>query len=61
MSATGLTFRDGQPEPSYKHRLLLMLEEFPSNGKLEILQESLAFLPGYGIKACLICRDINQL
>ena len=61
MSATGFTFRDGQPEPSYKHRLLLMLDEFPSNGKLEILQESLAFLPGYGIKAYLICQDINQL
>jgi type IV secretion system protein VirD4 len=61
MSATGLTFRDGQPNPSYRHRLLLMLDEFPSNGKLEILQESLAFLPGYGIKAYLICQDINQL
>jgi type IV secretion system protein VirD4 len=61
MSATGLTFKDSQPEPSYKHRLLLMLDEFPSNGKLEILQESLAFLPGYGIKAYLICQDINQL
>jgi type IV secretion system protein VirD4 len=61
MSATGFTFRDGQPEPSYKHQLLLMLDEFPGNGKLEILQESLAFLPGYGIKAYLICQDINQL
>jgi type IV secretion system protein VirD4 len=38
-----------------------MLDEFPSLGKLDILQESLAFLPGYGIKAYLIARDINQL
>jgi hypothetical protein len=38
-----------------------MLDEFPSLGRLDILQESLAFLPGYGIKAYLIAQDINQL
>jgi type IV secretion system protein VirD4 len=38
-----------------------MFDEFPSLGKLDILQESLAFLPGYGIKAYLIAQDINQL
>ncbi|WP_028389294.1 type IV secretory system conjugative DNA transfer family protein, partial [Legionella fairfieldensis] len=45
----------------YKHRLLCMIDEFPSLGKLEILQESLAFVAGYGIKFYLICQDINQL
>lgn len=45
----------------YKHRLLWMFDEFPSVGKLEILQESLAFVAGYGIKFYLICQDINQL
>ncbi len=39
----------------------MMLDEFPSLGKLEILQESLAFVAGYGIKCYLICQDINQL
>lgn len=47
--------------PLYKHRLLAMLDEFPSLGKLEILQESLAFVAGYGIKFYLICQDLNQL
>jgi type IV secretion system protein VirD4 len=37
-----------------------MIDEFPALGKLEILQESLAFV-GYGIKCCLISQDINQL
>lgn len=46
---------------NYKHRLLCMLDEFPSLGKLEILQESLAFVAGYGMKFYLICQDINQL
>lgn len=45
----------------YKHRLLGMIDEFPSLGKLSILQESLAFVAGYGIKFYLICQDINQL
>jgi type IV secretion system protein VirD4 len=56
-----MIFANGRPIAHYKHRLLLMLEEFPSLGKLEILQESLAFLAGYGIKCYLICQDINQL
>ena len=60
LSATGLSFEGGMPKPNFSHRLLLMLDEFPSLGKLDILQESLAFLPGYGIKAYLIAQDINH-
>ena len=56
-----MEFEKGRPKANYKHRLLVMLDEFPSLGKLEILQESLAFLAGYGIKFYLICQDINQL
>lgn len=61
LNADKLDFKDGAPVASYKHRMLMMLDEFPSLGKLEILQESLAFLAGYGIKCYLICQDINQL
>ena len=59
--ADRLSFDQGRPVALYKHRLLAMLDEFPSLGKLEILQESLAFLAGYGIKCYLICQDLNQL
>ena len=59
--ADKMLFEKGQAVKSYKHRLLMMLDEFPALGKLEILQESLAFLAGYGIKCYLICQDINQL
>ncbi len=61
LSAQGLTISEGIPKASYKHRLLLMLDEFAALGKLDILQESLAFLRGYGIKCYLICQDITQL
>jgi len=59
--ADRMEFKDGRPKPHYKHRLLMMLDEFPSLGKLEIMQESLAFVAGYGIKCYLIVQDINQL
>lgn len=59
--ADGLTFENGRAKAHYKHRMLMMLDEFPSLGKLQILQESLAFVAGYGIKCYLICQDINQL
>ena len=59
--ADKLDFENGRPKPSYKHRLLAMIDEFPALGKLQILQESLAFVAGYGIKCYLITQDINQL
>lgn len=59
--ADSMDFEKGRPKPHYKHRLLMMLDEFPSLGKLEIMQESLAFVAGYGIKCYLIVQDINQL
>ena len=59
--ADKMDFEGGRPVAHYKHRLLMMLDEFPSLGKLEIMQESLAFVAGYGIKCYLICQDINQL
>ncbi|NQY74787.1 MAG: type IV secretory system conjugative DNA transfer family protein, partial [Candidatus Margulisbacteria bacterium] len=45
----------------YKHRLLLMLDEFPSLGKMEEFERALAFISGYGIKAYIITQDLNQI
>jgi len=56
-----MDFRNGAPAPSYRHRLLLMLDEFPSLGRLDFFQTQLAFLAGYGIKAYLIAQDLSQL
>jgi type IV secretion system protein VirD4 len=54
-------FEGGQPAKSYEQRLLLMLDEFPTFGRLEVFQEALAFIAGYGMKAYLIMQDIAQL
>ena len=56
-----MEFKDGKSVAGYKHRLLLMIDELPSLGKLEILQTSLAFIAGYGLKAYLITQDLGQL
>lgn len=44
-----------------KHRLLLMLDEFPALGKLEFFENALGFIAGYGLKAVLISQSINQI
>jgi type IV secretion system protein VirD4 len=56
-----LEFENGKSVKTYRHRMLLMLDEFTSLGRLGIFQESLAFMGGYGIKAYIIIQDITQL
>lgn len=56
-----MAFEGGTQADIYKHRLLLLLDEFPSLGKLDIFAESLAYLAGYNIKVYLICQDVTQL
>lgn len=56
-----MTFANGQSVEGYAHRLLLMIDEFPALGKLDVFQEALAFIAGYGLKAYLIAQDLSQL
>ena len=45
----------------HRHRLLLMLDEFPALGRLDFFESALAFMAGYGIKALLIAQSLNQI
>jgi len=56
-----MEFADGASKASYKHRLLLLLDEFTSLGKLPIMEKALAYIAGYGGKVYLIVQDITQL
>lgn len=56
-----MTKRNGRTQKHYRHRLLLMLDELPAFGKLEVLEKGLATCAGYGIKAYLITQDLRQL
>ena len=44
-----------------RHRLLLMLDEFPALGRLDFFESALAFMAGYGIKSILIAQSLNQI
>ncbi len=44
-----------------KQRLLMMMDEFTSIGKLQALEDSIAYVGGYGIKIYLIVQDTEQL
>ena len=46
---------------SKRHRLLLMLDEFPALGRLDFFESALAFMAGYGLKAFLIAQSLNQI
>ncbi len=44
-----------------RHKLLLMLDEFPALGRLDFFESQLAFMAGYGIRSFLIAQSLNQL
>ena len=44
-----------------RHKLLMMLDEFPALGRLDFFETSLAFLAGYGVRVFLIAQSLNQI
>lgn len=56
-----MKFEGGKSIEGYKHRLLLMIDELPSLRKLDVLQDGLAYIAGYGLKAVMIIQDMIQL
>jgi len=44
-----------------RHRVLLMLDEFPALGRLDFFESALAFMAGYGLQAFLIAQSLNQI
>jgi len=58
---TTLAYKDGRAVSANRHPLLLMLDEFPTLGHLAVLGEALSLIAGYGIRACLVAQDLNQI
>jgi type IV secretion system protein VirD4 len=52
---------DGTGPTGRKHKLLMMLDEFPALGRLDFFETSLAFMAGYGVRAFLIAQSLNQI
>lgn len=55
------------PEQDYRnevkppHKLLMLLDEFPAIGKIEVLETAAGFVAGYGMKLMLINQSLDQL
>lgn len=60
-AADRLIEKGGRMESVAKHPLLLLLDEFPSLGKMDVFQDTIAFLAGYNVKLYLITQDKSQL
>ena len=56
-----MDFERGRAVAHYRHRLLLLIDEFASLARLPVIEEGLAIMAGYGIKAMLIVQDLQQL
>lgn len=56
-----MEFKDGASVAGYKHKLLMLLDEFTSLGKLPVMEKGIAYVAGYGIKLYLIVQDTKQL
>ncbi|WP_426727558.1 type IV secretory system conjugative DNA transfer family protein [Enterobacter cloacae complex sp. 288G10] len=51
---------DGSDGIERRHKLLLMLDEFPALGRLDFFETALAFMAGYGIRDS-IAQSLNQI
>jgi type IV secretion system protein VirD4 len=61
LNQIGRRLTEDLPREDKRHRLLLMLDEFPALGRLDFFESALAFMAGYGIKSFLISQSLNQI
>jgi type IV secretion system protein VirD4 len=47
--------------PEKRHKLLCLIDEFPSLKRMDLFADALSYMGSYGIKAYLIAQDIRQI
>lgn len=45
----------------FKHRLLMLMDEFPAIGKMELLEKGIGYVAGYGMKMIIVVQSLQQL
>ncbi len=50
-----------EDDPAVQHRVLMLLDEFPTIGALPHLAKAFAFVAGYGLRIALVLQDPPQL
>jgi type IV secretion system protein VirD4 len=61
LNQIGRRLTEELPTSRLRHRMLLMLDEFPALGRLDFFETTLAFMAGYRLKALLIAQSLNQI
>jgi len=59
-----LTERTHTPDGSEvrnRHRLLLMIDEFPTLKQMDVFADALSYMAGFGLKAYLVAQDVRQI
>jgi len=52
---------NGQPKRPWRHRTLMMLDEFASLGRIKEIPLALSRIAGYGVQLALIIQDMSQI
>src|SRR5215471_7176539 len=52
---------EGAVQICNRHRLLFLIDEFPSLKQMEVFADALSYMAGYGLKSYLITQDIRQI
>ena len=55
-----MTKNNTQAKAPQRHQLLMLLDEFPTLGRLTFFETELAYMAGYGIRALMIAQSLNQ-
>jgi type IV secretion system protein VirD4 len=61
---TGRTLMESQTEVGgreKRHRLVLVLDEFPMLGRMDFFETMMGAMAGYGLKAYLVCQSPNHI
>lgn len=48
-------------DPSLQHQVAMILDEAPAIGRIPILAESIAYLPGFNVRILLVVQALSQL
>jgi type IV secretion system protein VirD4 len=60
--AIGLQTRElPEHNPALRHQVLIMLDEFTALGRIPIVSEAIAYLPGYNVRTVLVVQTPAQL
>lgn len=54
-------YKDGQCQTIYKHKCLVLLDEFSALGNLQNYVSTLSFTAGYGLKSFIITQGVPQI